>query len=999
MTSNSQTRFPLLITTAALAASLLVSVDKGIAQQQKVDAEEFIRIPPKSPEEELKHLHIKPGFRLELVAAEPLVEDPVAICFDESWRLFVAELHDHQHLPDPHTSKVKMLTDEDGDGRYDKAVTLAEGLGWITAIAPWDGGVFIGASPDLIYLKDTTGDGKADVKVTVLSGFDHDKDGKKSKSYHHERSLNNFNWGLGNRFYCAGGMNGGFIKNIIHPELPAMTLKKLDFSFDPRKLSARPETGSSQHGMAIDDWGNRYQTTNSNPVLYPSYDLRYRLRNPGAALPSPMASIARPDPKGPVFRRSRTEPWREARTRLRASGLERGPIEKGGSVSGYFTGTADSAIYRGVDFPVEYRGALFVGEVSENVVHHREIRFPTDRVEPDALRPADESDYEFIASSDNWFRPVQIINGPKGFLYITDMYREVVEAWHTIPEYIREHLDRDSGKDRGRIWRVVSSPRGAELGLPMLDKADTPTLIAFLNSKDGWERDTASRLLYQRQNLAGVPRLEKLLKEKPVDPRTVLHVLYALDGLNSLKSEHVIPFLKSSEPWLRIHALRLLEKLKNEEADVPLTVLAALADDSDPRVLYQLAFTLGDYDDGGTSELFYQIATKLPQDEWLAMAVASSAGKEGISKLLSKFMAGDDRNSAALLASCREAGRLKLPLPKGFLDFEASTDKWIGPLEAYVVGLKSARAKFSDAFDSDQILRIQARCLQSMSDESATVGIRVQCLRMIPYTKLPEPMLTTLLGPFFLPGIPAEYQDAAVEVFRTGARSRQAGEVLVDLLPQADTRLRPSLIHLMTRRSSWCVSLLEAVQNDKVKAMEIPAADAAYLRGHSDAAIAKLATELLPAPPDRGKVVAQFQAALSLQGDGVAGEKIFRERCLICHQFGNEGGQVGPAMGEFQKHGKGQILLNFLDPNKTVQPDYLGYVLTTSSGEVVLGRVIEDTTTGVKMRDSAGQDRDFPRSQIASLVSTGRTLMPEGIEVGLEPGDVANLLEFITGKK
>ena len=975
---------------------LVLGMTGAFSQDAKVNSDEFVRIPPKSPEKELTHLHIKPGFKLELVAAEPLVEDPVAMCFDELGRLFVAELHDHQHLPDPKNSKVKMLTDEDGDGRYDKAITLAEGMSWITAIAPWDGGVFVGASPDLIYLKDSNGDGKADVKDTILRGFDLNEKGEVVQSYHHERSLNNFNWGPGNRFYCAAGLNGGFVRNLIVPESQPMVLRKLDFSFDPRTREARPETGSSQHGMAMDDWGNRYQTTNSNPALFPAYDLRYRLRNPGAALPPAMASISRPDPKGPVFRRSRPEPWREARTRLRAAGLERGPVEQGGTVSGYFTGTADSAIYRGDLFPAKYRDSLFVGEVSENIVHRKEIIFPKDKAEPDAIRPAAEPDYEFIASSDNWFRPVQIINGPGGALYICDMYREVVEAWHTIPEYIREHLDRDSGKDMGRIWRVVPDGAG-KISVP--DFSGIESLVSHLRSPNAWARDTAGRLLYQHQDSEAIPLLEKMLAEKPaLDPRSVLVVLNALDGLGALRAEHVLPFLESPEPWLRIHALRFVEKLRKVGDAVAVSTVAELVNDSDPRVLYQLAFTLGEFD--GKAELFHLIAERYPNDDWLAKAVAASVGKSELPDLFGKLLAGGNRATAATLAVAREAGRLRISLPGGFPDFEKDPlmDS-IRVLASYSEGLRVNKAKLSETINSEMLSLLRKKCRAVAADESSPDDLRAECLRFLPMTGIPEDELLSSVMPFLSPGVSKELQLSAVEVFRTGARSVEAGESLIDFLPKADAHLRPSLIYLLTRRSGWRNALLAAIEADRVKAMEIPASDAAFLRNDKDPVLAKKAAELLPAPADRKEVVAKYQRSLAMPGDPEKGEKIFRERCLVCHRLGEEGGQVGPAMVEFQKHGKGQILLNVLDPNKTVQPDYIGYLLTTKSEEVVLGRVLEDSASKVEMRDAAGNDRTVPRGEIKSLVSTGRSLMPEGMEAGLQEKDVADLLEFLVNGK
>ncbi len=974
----------------ALILLLLNLFLSGTSQEKGVNADEFLRIPPKSPEEELASFKVKAGFRLELVASEPIVEDPVAMCFDEQGRLFVVELHDHQYLPDPRTSKVKMLTDTNGDGRFDGFVTLAEGLGWVTAIAPWDGGVFVGMSPDLIYLKDTTGDGKADLRQTIFSGFDMTEKGERLKNYHHERSMNNYNWGPGNRFFCAGGLNGGFVRNVAHSGEAPVVLNRLDFSFDPRTLTMRPETGSSQHGMGMDDWGNRFQTRNSDPAVYPSYDLRYRQRNPGAALPPAMVSISKPDPKGPVFRLSRTEPWREARTRLRAAGIEKGPVEKGGSVSGYFTGTADSEIYRGGAFPEEYYGSLFVGEVSENIVHRKVIQYPKDRVEPVALRPTDEADFEFIASSDNWFRPVQTINGPGGALYICDMYREIVEAWHTIPEYIRDHLDRDGGKDKGRIWKVVpDTDRGSKKVAGFAADPDAGELVAALSSADSWVRDTASRLLYARQDASAVFALKSLAADPASDPRAALHALYALDGLGSLDIEVVKPSLKSGEPQLRIHALRLLEKLKAGGVDVPAELPLSLANDSDPRVLYQLAFTMGSYRLWSQGPFFVQIGSHFPEDEWLAAAIASSTDELSLPAVLILSLDSMDRSSAIVAAVCREAGRKKVPLPEGFANLTGDDpERWLPVFAAYGSG-------FVKGMDPETLVSLRERCRTIVGDRAKSVETRIQCLQLLPVSGLPERELISIVMPLLGSGEEEALEGAALQVFQTGVKSEKGGQAIMGYLAKSNSKLRPELIHLMTRRPSWSSQLLGAVESKVIQSMEISPADAASLRRHSDKTISRKATKLLPEPPDRQEVVKRFQRALAIEGESGRGEVIFRERCMVCHRLGEEGGQVGPVMGEFQKHGKGQVLLNLLDPNKTVQPDYIGYLVKLKNGETAMGRILEDTTEGLTVRDVAGQDLKIGREDIESVTSTGRSLMAEGIEAGLEEQNIADLLQFI----
>ena len=480
-----------------------------------------------------------------------------------------------------------------------------------------------------------------------------------------------------------------------------------------------------------------------------------------------------------------------------------------------------------------------------------------------------------------------------------------------------------------------------------------------------------------------IPRLIDLLKD--ATPQTALAAIYALDGLGALREEHVKVLVNSMEPGAQVHAVRLLEKFK-----VSIEELIPLIPDAGPRVLYQLAFTLGNYTGEEKREALSSIARQLPDDPWLAMAVAASLDEATVQGFLDsvKF------NSQASLAACREAGRLKVSL-----NFPRITAEWIPVLQAYGEGLKRSKSSLSKMLAADTLNSLKELCVVSLNDETIDMESRVLALEFLPFLGFSEKELLAKILPLFAPGTPEKLQSAAVSVFRVGAASEAAGESLVATIPKSAAGLRPELIQLLTRRVTWCRPLLKAVESGKLAAGEIPVSAAVFLRRHSDAEIANRAAELLPAPVDRGRVVAQFQKSMTLTGNIEKGEATFRGRCLICHQLGQEGGRVGPAMGEFQRHGKGKILLNLLDPNKTVQPDYIGWMLSTSSGESAIGRVMEDTGTAVTLRDVAGSDRLFTRDQIESLVSTGRSLMPEGIEAGLSEQDVADLLAFISSHR
>jgi putative membrane-bound dehydrogenase-like protein len=248
--------------------------------------------------------------------------------------------------------------------------------------------------------------------------------------------------------------------------------------------------------MSLDDWGRKFVCDNSNPIHQVMYDGRYLARNPFVQAPAAAVNIAPGGKYTKLFRISPNEPWRVLRTRLRSQKIIPGSDE-GGQPSGFFTGATGVMVYRGNAWPEEYRGSIFVGEVANNLAYRA-------RLEPNGIgftaQRADK-DIEFLACTDNWFRPVQFANAPDGTLYVIDMYRELIEGAAFLPPEILKHLDVSAGIDRGRIYRIVSEgfrqPKPPRLG-----QATTPELVALLEHPNGWHRDTASRRLYQRQDRA-----------------------------------------------------------------------------------------------------------------------------------------------------------------------------------------------------------------------------------------------------------------------------------------------------------------------------------------------------------------------------------------------------------------------------------------------------------------------------------------------------------------
>src|ERR1041385_3631248 len=515
-----------------------------LAADPVVETKDLPRVPPTEPDQVMSTFKIKPGFRIELVAAEPLVVDPVAMAFDEDGRLFVVEMRDSSERREEKLGRIRLLEDTDGDGRFDKSTVFAEGLAWPTAVICWNGGVFVGATPDLIYFKDTNGDGVADERRVVFTGF-----GSGVARLNVQALFNSFTWGLDNRIHGASGGNGGSITRVGGTNA-ALELRGRDFSFDPRTLDLRAESGGGQYGLCFDNYGHKFVCSNSRHIIAVMYEERYASRNPYYAMPPAAVDIAVDGPAAEVYRISPDEPWRVIRTRWRVSGTVPGLIEGGGRPSGYFTAATGITIYRGHAFPGEFDGDAFVADCGSNLIHRKKVR--PDGVGFKAERPADEQKVEFLASTDNWFRPVQLANGPDGALYVADMYREVIEHPWSLPEPLKRHLDLNSGNDRGRIYRIV--PDNFEQPKPpRLGKLSQTELIALLNHPNGWHRDTAARLLSERQEQWVGPGRRTSLPRSPTELGR-MHALCVLEGLKDLNAADISKGVGGPAPVVRRRA-------------------------------------------------------------------------------------------------------------------------------------------------------------------------------------------------------------------------------------------------------------------------------------------------------------------------------------------------------------------------------------------------------------------------------------------------------------
>lgn len=989
-------RLPLL--PHALAALLLLLRATCPAQEPKDSldrdyAAELPRIPPTEPDKALASFQVAPGFRIEQVAAEPLVADPVAVAFDDNARLFVVEMRGYSENRDDHVSRVRLLEDSDGDGRFDKSTIFADKLAWPTAIFYWAGGVLVADAPDILYLKDTSGDGVADERRVLYTGLG---------TGNVQGLINSFQWGLDNRIYAATSSSGAELRSSDDASGKTINLRGRDMAIDPRTWQVTPVSGGAQHGLSMNEWGDRFPCSNSDHLQQVMYEDRYLARNPYVAAPSPRRSIAADGPQADVFRTSPVEPWRIVRTRLRAQKIVPGIVEGGGRPAGYFTGATGATIYRGDAWPRQWHGLAVVGDVGSNLVHRKQL--DTDGVGFIGRRIDEKS--EFVSSSDIWFRPVQFANAPDGALYILDMYREVIEHPASLPPIIKQHLDLTSGRDRGRIYRIV--PAGfKQPPLPKLAQATAPVLVAMFLHPNGWHRDTAARLIYERQDKAAVPLLEKMANESEL-PLSRLHALYALEGLDSLTEDVLLPRLADKHPRVREHAVRLAESRAAESAAIRARLLAMTGDEA-LRVRYQLAFSLGELPPSAQrTAAVVEIARRDAADGYMRVALLSSLGGgagEALAALARDAKFRESNEGRDLLGSlATQIGRQQraddvaellrtlaaltgenaavLPLLVQRLAAKEGS-----PLAQQVSAATGGRAK-------ELMQSLLTSAARTAADENAPLKARiaaVEQLRLSSYADQAE-----FLAGLLAPSVPADLQSAALATLGS-FDAPQAAKLVLDHFTAFSPRLKSQASDVLGSREAWTLALLEALAAGRVSAGDVDPARLKLLAEHPQESIRSRAAKLLASSQlgKRADVVEAYRGVLEASGDAARGKRVFAKNCASCHKVEGAGHEIGPSLAAMKARGPEAILVNVLDPNREVNPQYLSYAVRLLDGRTLAGMISSETATGVTLRRADNQTDTVLRIDIDQLKSTGQSLMPEGLERQIDQQAMADLLAYL----
>ncbi|MEM7393011.1 MAG: PVC-type heme-binding CxxCH protein, partial [Verrucomicrobiota bacterium] len=708
---------------------------------------------------------------------------------------------------------------------------------------------------------------------------------------------NSLKWGPDNRIYGATAGNGGVVNGL--------NLAGFDFSFDPRERTIRRESGTAQYGLAFDGFGRRFVTSNSRHLRWVRYDQRYVDRSPFYTMPGPLADIAVDGPAAEVYRISPDEPWRVVRTRWRVAGLVRGPVEGGGRVSGYFTAATGLAVYTGDLFPRPFRGDIFVGDAGSNLIHRKKVRPGASGLL--AERPHDERSAEFVASTDNWFRPVFLENGPDGALYVADMYREVIEHPWSLPPSIKQHLDLNSGNNRGRIYRIVPDrkvPQPVHLAGRSVEE-----LVEALGQENGWHRRTAARLLATSGDRSAIPRLEKLVG---------IEALYLLADLNALSKKTLERAGRDSAPAIRRHAARLAEGRTDMDE-----LMLALSRDAAPEVRFQVGLSLGFSSSARRMEMLANVLAMDPENPWIRHAVLGAmTTPEDVGRIFERLPG----ETAEIMG--RVGGKKELQTILKQLDATSDLDVWVGLGR----GLKQAGQSLSD-LAGKQLEPVIARAISTATNPDKALAARTTAIGFLGLVRdevLPSLLETTS---------DRRIREAVIESLGPGR-----AEWLIGQWPGWKPGDREAAIRRLLATTPSTRHLLTAIEQEKLDGLSVEPTYRTLLLAHPEPDIRRRAEKIFSGSgPDPNELLVRFKPALEQAGDRTNGLKIFRNRCLACHVHENKGGTVGPPRVTFKNAGPDVILLAILDPNREISNGYRAEIVTMKDGSTRFGIVARET--------------------------------------------------------
>ncbi len=951
------------------------AVNKQLKQKfaPAVDVSKTDGIEPLAPADAVLSLKTKPGYHVELVASEPLIESPVAIAFGIDGRLWVAEMNDYPQgrAEGESGGQIRCVHDDDGDGRYDRSELFLTGIPFPTGVTVWRNGVLVCAAPDILYAEDTDGNGQADVVRKLFTGF---------ATHNFQARVNSLEYGLDGWVYGSCGLFGGEITSVATGDVIA--LGQRDFRFHPDTGIMEPASGATQQGRVRNDWGDWFGCNNTNMLMHYPLASHYLQRNPWLAPAQSVINIAAgPDP-GRLFSLSN-------QVLFMLSGPPNRP-----------TAACGLGIYRDALLGEEYSQNAFTCEPVNNLVH-RQVLIPQ-AATFSSRRAEDEQDREFLASSDPWFRPVQVRTGMDGALWVVDMYRYVIEHPIWIPPDTLATLDPRAGSTKGRIYRVVRDdhpprPRAA------LHKRGGADLAAALDSPNGTQRDIVQQQIQWTQDKATIPGLQALATSNK-RPEIRVQALATLANLDGLSADILLTLLGDTDEHIRRYAVEYSEKSIAESPEL-VTTLQGLATDSSATVRLQLAYTVGAFKPSDAAMTLATLLAKNESDPHLMSAAQSSLTGANVVDVLTQLKAIDASANVvdqilAQAATMAESTALFSILQA--LSSDATSSPSTASMNRLSRFLEAGRKRtesglnFAAAETGELLHPALNAAVHIAMNADLPEDERAAAVMLLSHGTFLNDSRTTTIGDLLSPRTSPRLQSTAIAALRKDGSDFVPDMILVNWATRGPG-LRKECVALLLSRPTWTIKLLSAIAAGEVAATELDLPQQQALLDHPQENIQETASHSFQPRTSaaRQEAIHRYTAAMNENGDSGKGRQVFQKHCSGCHRVQDLGHVVGPDISTYSGKPVQSLLIAMLDPNQAIDPRYQAYLAVLNDGRSVTGIIAEEAASSLTLMAAEAKRETVLRSEVEQIRSTGKSLMPEGFEQNASVTDVNDLWAFL----
>jgi putative membrane-bound dehydrogenase-like protein len=961
-----------------------------------------------------KHLVVPPGFEPQLFAAEPEIYKPLCMAWDHRDRLFIAESTDYPNIKrrdGQGRDRISILEDKDGDGKADSFQVFAKGLNIPTSILCHKNGVIVLQAPDTLFLADTDGDGKADQRKVLFTGWGPGDT---------HAGPSNLRWGFDNWVWGIVGYSA--FRGRVGGETHAFGQGLYRFKPDGSKLEFVRSTSNNSWGVGFSEEGLVFgSTANGCPSVYMPIANRYYESVRGRTPPR-LESIAASNRFYPVTDKVRQVDYH-----------------------GGFTAAAGHALYTARTYPKQYwNQTAFVAEPTGHLL-------ATFTLEKKGSDVAAYYGWNLLASDDEWTAPISAEVGPDGHVWVIDWYNYIVQhnptphGFKTGTGNAYETPLRD--KTHGRIYRVVY--KGAERSKPpVLDPAKPSTLVSALGSDNQFWRMHAQRLLVERGKTDVVPELIALARDRSVDAiglnTTVIHALATLDGLGALAGAHpealaaAVAALEHPSAGVRRMAAQVLP---HEPKSATAVNAAGLLHDPDPQV--RLAALLCLADQPPSKEVATALAVALrggiaKGDPWLADAATAAAARndlafleaiarrekvpagpevlvitsrvaehaarggptETVGNCLASLIGGEPAVNESILRGLAQGWPKDHPAT-----IDRSTADALGKLTLELTPAARAQlVRLASSWGNEALDRlgkeIAASLTASVKDEHLPESTRVDAARQLFELRPRDDAAASAVLDLITPSTSSEFALGLVDAVAT-SKALRVGQAFVAAIPKLAPIVRSRISRVLLGRSDWIPAFVDALEREPSRLSELSLDQKQALTAHPDQSIAARAKKLLAnggglPDPDRQKVIDRLTSQLMDGGDAGRGKLVFEAQCAKCHRHNGVGGQVGPDLSGMAAIPRQELLVHILDPSRSVEGNFVQYIVATSDGRVISGLLASESKTAVEVIDAEGKRHAILREDIDQMTPSKKSLMPEGFEKQVPVTSLNDLLAFLT---